>query len=385
MPIQPFFTNLQEVYIGQLNKKSQLIYWIILLILITTFASLPFIYFDISVKSSGIIRPSMERTEIKSMIPGIIDSIYFKEGQPVPKDSVIARLQNNDFKSKSILNYYELRQRRQYIHDLELLTSMGYISNGTLTNLQSPVYNQQITRFLYQKTEQETSLKKVKNELRIDSLLSAGNVIAPKEMFDKIVENEKLQAAYHAFKVAQITTWQQDLATYRLEYSQFEAQQKQLVEEKKKYEIKAPVSGIIQGIYSRYDGGFIQAGETLCIISPETNLIAECYVPTQDVGLLKKNQPVKFQIDAFDYNYFGIVTGRISRIDDDYTLIDNKPIFKVRCLLDKTQLHLKNGFTGHLKKGLTLQARFMVTRRSAWQLLFDKVNNWLNPASPVKN
>lgn len=385
MPIQPFFTNLPEVYINQLNKKSQLIYWIILLIIIVTLSSLPFIYFDISVKSSGIIRPSMERTEIKSMIPGIIDSIYFKEGQPVPKDSVIARLQNNDFKTKSILNNYELRQRRQYIHDLELLTSMGYISNGTLTNLQSPVYNQQITRFLYQKTEQETSLKKVKNELRIDSLLSAGNVIAPKEMFDKIVENEKLQAAYHAFKVAQITTWQQDLATYRLEYSQFEAQQKQLVEEKKKYEIKAPVSGIIQGIYSRYDGGFIQAGETLCIISPETNLIAECYVPTQDVGLLKKNQPVKFQIDAFDYNYFGIVTGRISSIDDDYTLIDNKPVFKVRCLLDKTQLHLKNGFTGHLKKGLTLQARFMVTRRSAWQLLFDKVNNWLNPASPVKN
>lgn len=385
MPIQPFFTNLPEVYINQLNKKSQLIYWIILLIIIVTLSSLPFIYFDISVKSSGIIRPSMERTEIKSMIPGIIDSIYFKEGQSVPKDSVIARLQNNDFKTKSILNNYELRQRRQYIHDLELLTSMGYISNGTLTNLQSPVYNQQITRFLYQKTEQETSLKKVKNELRIDSLLSAGNVIAPKEMFDKIVENEKLQAAYHAFKVAQITTWQQDLATYRLEYSQFEAQQKQLVEEKKKYEIKAPVSGIIQGINSRYDGGFIQAGETLCIISPETNLIAECYVPTQDVGLLKKNQPVRFQIDAFDYNYFGIVTGRISRIDDDYTLIDNKPVFKVRCLLDKTQLHLKNGFTGHLKKGLTLQSRFMVTRRSAWQLLFDKVNNWLNPASPVKN
>lgn len=103
------------------------------------------------------------------------------------------------------------------------------------------------------------------------------------------------------------------------------------------------------------------------------------------MGLLKNNQPVKFQVDAFDYNYFGIITGRIARIDDDYTLIENKPVFKVRCLLDETQLHLKNGFTGHLKKGLTLQARFMVTRRSAWQLLFDKVNNWLNPASPVKN
>ena len=50
-------------------------------------------------------------------------------------------------------------------------------------------------------------------------------VIAPKEMFDKIVENEKLQAAYHAFKIGQISSWEQDLAKYRLELSQFEAQQ----------------------------------------------------------------------------------------------------------------------------------------------------------------
>ena len=41
-------------------------------------------------------------------------------------------------------------------------------------------------------------------------------------------------------------------------------------------------------------------------------------------------------------------------------LIDNKPFFKVRCLLDKKQLHLNNGFTGDLKKGMTLQARFLV-------------------------
>ena len=327
----------------------------------------------------------MERTEIKSMQSGIIDSVFYKEGQLVAKDSVVARLQNNDFQSKSILNKYELTQRKQYIHDLQLLANAGDRINGIAASLQSPVYQQQITRFLYQKAEQETSLKKVKNELRIDSTLAAEKVIAPKEIFDKVVENDKLQAAYYAFRTDQVSTWQQDLAKYRLELSQFEAQQQQLTQGQKQYEIRAPISGVIQGINNRYDGGFIQVGETLCIIPPETNLVAECYVPTQDIGLLKKGQPAKFQIDAFDYNYFGIVTGKITNIDNDYTLTDNKPVFKVRCGLDSSQLHLKNGFTGHFKKGLTLQARFMVERRSAWQLLFDKVNDWLNPAAPVKN
>jgi len=31
------------------------------------------------------------------------------------------------------------------------------------------------------------------------------------------------------------------------------------------------------------------------------------------------------------------------------------------------------------KKGMTLQARFIVTKRSLWQLLYDKVDDWANP------
>ena len=48
-------------------------------------------------------------------------------------------------------------------------------------------------------------------------------------------------------------------------------------------------------------------------------------------------------------------------------------------MLDSQQLHLKNGFKGNLKKGMTLQARFVVARRSLWELLFDKVDDWVNP------
>ena len=128
----------------------------------------------------------------------------------------------------------------------------------------------------------------------------------------------------------------------------------------------------------------IQAGEVLAIISPQAELMAECYINTKDVGLLKENQQVLFQIDAFDYNYFGMLTGKLLTIDNDYTLLDNKLVFKVRCVLDNKQLNLKNGFTGELKKGMTVQARFVVTKRSLWQLLFDKIDDWVNPTAPAK-
>jgi HlyD family secretion protein len=260
---------------------------------------------------------------------------------------------------------------------------MGFLTNGTLGNLRSPVYKQQISRFIYQQVEQKTGLSKASHELDINIQLAADSVIAQKELFDKRLENAKLQAAYAAFKTEQIAVWQQELAKNNLELSQLLAQQKQQQEQTRLYEVKAPVSGIIQNIGTRYIGGTLTAGETLCIISPEVNLLAECYVSTKDAGLLKAGQEVRFQVDAFDYNYFGILTGKVIAIDNDFTVVEGKPVFKVRCLFDTEQMHLKNGYSGRLKKGLTFQSRFVVARRTLWQLLWDKADDWLNPSAPV--
>ena len=39
----------------------------------------------------------------------------------------------------------------------------------------------------------------------------------------------------------------------------------------------------------------------------------------------------------------------------------------------------KNGRTGRLKKGMTVSAHFMVTRRSLFDLLYQKMDDWANP------
>jgi HlyD family secretion protein len=143
--------------------------------------------------------------------------------------------------------------------------------------------------------------------------------------------------------------------------------------------IRAPVSGTIQGLAGRYSGGQVQAGEPLCYVSPEENIIGECLVSSRDIGLLHAGQPACFQVAAFDYHYFGTLTGRIIHIDNDYTSINNQVFFRLKCSFDSTQLHLKNGFTGRLQKGLEFQAGFIIGRRSIWQLLFDRIDDWLNP------
>nr|MCU0351488.1 HlyD family secretion protein [Flavobacterium sp.] len=310
------------------NNKPLNIFWLITLFLLSALLSLFFLKASISVKSIGLTRPLNERTEIKPPLSGIIENLLVKEGDTVRQGQLVATIKDNISSPKLLLNEFELSQRQGFIHDLELLLNT---EDYQKIQLQTPLYRQQLSRFSFQLSDQQAAIKKIAREQEINNTLIKDKVIAPKEHFDKEIEAERLNAAFEAFKNEQLANWQNDLQRYRLEVSQLIAQQQQIETDKRNHFLYAPVSGVVQNINTRYAGGFVSAGETLCIISPQSNLIGECYVSTRDVGLLKIGQQARFQIDAFDYNYFGILTGKIISIDNDFTLMDNKPLFKVRC------------------------------------------------------
>lgn len=368
----------------QRNKKYHILYFAIILCCVFIITSLPFIDIDITIKTMGITRPISERTEVKSIMTGIIDTIYFKEGNKVAKDAVILRLKDPNTKGKIILNNFEIKQREQFINDLIILTSATDLGSNIVDKLTAPLYKQQFAKFTHQKQDLYASLNKAKKELEINTPLAKEKIISVKEFYDIQINYQKLQSSYEAFIQEQLSNWQQDLVRCNIEFTQYKQTLSVVNADASYYSVKAPTSGIIQGINTRYQGGLLQANETLCTISPEGDLIGECYVPTRDIGLLKVGQSVRYQMEAFDYNYFGVLTGKVLMIDNDFTVINSLPVFKVRCSFDSTQLHLKNGFTGKLKKGLNFQARFIVARRSLWQLLYDKLDDWLNPNAPPK-
>ncbi len=382
--VNDFINDNRISYLSEIRRVNISIYWLVMLITIISISLLPVIKFDISVKSQGIVRPKDEKTELRSSVTSIIDSIYFKEGDTVRKGDIVIQLRKENIGIKKSMNNFEISQRDQFINDLRTLTQRGIFNNSIINTLQSPVYKQQTSRFILQLSELHAQLKKVKKELYMDSILSIDRTLAPKEMFDKEIEYEKLIANIKALQEQQLASWQSEFVRYQLEKNQFQSANSQLTLDADFYAIRAPINGIIQNFNKYYKGSIVQSGEILGIISPESDIVAECYINTRDIGLIKPNQQATFQIDAFDYNYFGILTGKILSIDNDYTIVDNKPVFKIRCLLDARQLHLKNGFSGVLKKGMTLQARFIVARRSFWQLLFDKIDDWINPSAPTK-
>nr|WP_294990639.1 biotin/lipoyl-binding protein [uncultured Sediminibacterium sp.] len=143
-------------------KKSKAIYLVTLTLVVSAIGSLPFIKTTISIKSTGIIRPQTERTDIKPSIGGILESILIKEGDFIQKGQLLAVIEDRTTTPKIILNHYEQKQRQDFIADLTKLTGKEIIEPSAL---QTPLYRLELSRFLAQFAEKEDDINKLKKEL----------------------------------------------------------------------------------------------------------------------------------------------------------------------------------------------------------------------------
>lgn len=366
-------------WLPRVRVRTQLIYTTVLVAVLLSLIALPFIKVDVSVKSAGIIRPVTEKNELRSLVAGTIAEVLVTEGQHVEKGQLILRLQEDISNSKLLQTSFELKQRETYVSDLSRLAGGG--GGG---GLQSALYQQQYSRFVSSLNEQQATMRKLESDLDMYKKLFADKVIAEKELRDKQYEYDKAKAAYSLAVQQQRSAWAEELSRYRLESNRLQADADQLEKQKEWNLIKAPVSGTLQEFNGKYAGGYIQVGEAIGIISPDSNLVAECLVSPKDIGYLRAGMPVKFQVDAFNYNEWGTVNGTVQSVDNDFTLVENQPVFKVKCAFAATELQTAGGVRGTLKKGMTLQARFILTQRSLFQLLYDRADDWVNPNTAGK-
>jgi HlyD family secretion protein len=371
--------NTSEAYLPKVSVRGQLIYTSVVFFVVFGLALLPFIKVDVSIRSSGILRTTLEKNELKTIVSGRITDINVKDNQNVQKGETLFELDTKATEAQLKLNQNQQVSQQTRIQDLERLLNLKNFDK--LISLNTPLYIQQYNQLYFTLLEKKSQLKKAIQDLDRASLLYKQRVIPQTEMEEKQFNFDKLQAEYKTLIATQQSQWSFDLNTLRISLLELESQTKQLQQEKSLYQIKAPEKGTFQLTVGKYVGSYLQAGEVLGVISPDSNLVAECYLSPRDIGLIKKGMKVKLQIDAFNYNEWGFINAQIIDIDNDYILMQENPVFRVKCQLETSKIQLKNGFEGLLKRGMTLQARFVVTQRTLFQLLYDNVDDWINPMS----
>lgn len=364
-------------YFPKIGVRGHIIYFTALLGIITLLTALPFIHLNISTQAPGTLRPLAEKTEIRPLVAGTITQLRAQENQTVRKGDTLLVLQSGAMQAQLALNAKQQAEKAAFIKDLEGLVRGPAAPAG---GLHTALYGQQAAQFYYQEQQLRGQLEKSARELATSERLYAGKVIARIELEDKTFAHRKLLDEARVLTETQRSHWQTDLNAHRAALAELQERQQQLGQERRLYVLTAPVAGTVQQLAGKYAGSYVQSGELLGAISPDGDLLAECYVSPKDIGLLRLGMPVRFQIDAFDYNQWGLIEGQITDIGRDVVLLnENQPVFKVRCHLSRPYLQLKNGYRGRLRKSMTVRARFLLTERSLWQLLFDKADDWLNP------
>lgn len=375
--MRTFSEHSSQVFLNSIAVRNHIIYISALTGLIAVVVALPLIHINLSTQAPGTLRPLAEKTEIRPLVAGTITRLPTKENQAVRRGDTLVVLQSGAMDAQQALNAKQQAEKVAFITDLKWLVRGVTVPKG---GLRTQLYGQQAAQFHFQQQQLRNQLQKSARDLATTQRLYAGKVIARIELEDKTFAHRKLLDEARVLAETQRSQWQTDLNTHRAALAELRGRQQQLRQERRLYALTAPVAGTVQQLAGKYAGSYVQAGELLGTISPDGNLLAECYVAPKDIGFMRVGMPVRFQIDAFDYNQWGMVEGQVTDVARDYVLLNEKqPVFKVRCRLNRSYLQLKSGYRGTLRKSMTVRARFQLAERSLWQLLFDKADDWLNP------
>ena len=374
--------NSIETYIYQHTTKSQVIYWVVLAAITATIIALPFVYVDISVQGGGVVRPVTEKTEIKAAITEYVDSVFVREGQQVRKGDVLLRFRTNNSDYK--INYQTNRIKDYEDH----LADLAYLAEGqTPSVFRSPVRQQEYSYFIRRKKELETTLAQAEKEYLRNKTLFEKKVISEEEYDKYYFQYKSQQNELASLQESQLSPWQTDRNTHRNQHNEMNTSLRQEEKEKDLYIVRSPVDGTIDQFSGIYRGSNIQAGQSLSVVSPDSTLCIEVYVTPRNIGFLYPGMPVNMQVESFNYNEWGTIPGKVKDISSDFlTDSEGNSFYKVKCSMERDYLTLRrNGKKGVLKKGMTVSAHFMITERSLFDLLYQKIDDWANPVQYNSN
>jgi len=359
------------------SPGTGILYYLVLSVVVASLAALFLIKIDVHVSAPGLIKPKDDHTLVTSTTSGFILPVKLAPNAAVNKGDTLFIVRSEALSVKQPALESRRRDLTAMLTDLKKLTT----GDPAQEKLGSAYYQQDVLYYLSRRDDADAKLKQAETAyLRAKKLFDAA--IIPQTEFEP-AELAYTQARLAAKNVRdyQGRQWQADLINYENELQEVEAQLRQIWIQDTEAVVCSPVTGTIQQVQTLFDGSFIQAGQQIAEISPDGELIAECYIPPRDIAFLHPGMTGRLQVSAYNYSEWGVLRASVMDVFDDVSVSPDgsQSFYKVYCSLSSDHLTLKNGFKGYIKKGMSVYANFTVTRRTAFQLLYDKLDNWLNP------
>lgn len=342
-----------------------------------------------TVNVSGYVDKSLGSPEIIAPIDGYIN-INKKEGDNVKEDDLIITIESKITSDNGLISENRKIENDAEIESAKIRSNAAIASGEAIRNAAQSRINASEQRLnsyqnqLYQAKEQTQ---------RVQSDLNRAYEIAKKGFISqRDLEIKETQLSVSIEKEEQIKS---EIAQIKGDIEEAKANSIQALSDAKiiassastdiarakqtslqnenidKILIKSPINGKI-ALLPIENGKRVKAGDSLAIITrPNDNNIAKLEIPAANLSNINIGQNVKISLDAYPYQTYGTINGKIISVTSAARTTDKGPVFDVKVTMPK---YIKAyGKKIELLPGLTVNARIETKKRTLLQWLFDPI------------
>lgn len=343
----------------------------------------------------GVIIPDKGVAIAVPTRPGVLTALMVSEGQKVEAGQAIARITSSETLASGV-QAPEQMARAINAQDVGLQSQSSALDVASMADrsrlsAQAKGLADELITMDRQLRLQQSLVRSARDELaktqeianrgfisRRDVLLREETLLARSQQL------EQLQQSRFS-KQAQLVEVQRSIAQSgaqnRVQRAGIETSRAQLLRMRvdtdtaKGYVVTAPASGTATAITVRVGQAVNAQSALLSIVPKGSRLRAELPVPATAIGFVSTGQEVRLSVDAFPYQQFGTIEGKVisvpsaavPRQNSDGTTI---PIYPVMVeIVDPTIIAF--GKRQSLISGMTLTARITTRKQTLWEWLFE--------------
>lgn len=371
-----YMSSLSQAALEKPTTKSQMIVWIILLVIIWLIYWASQAELDKIVRGEGKVVPSSQIQIIQNLEGGIVEEMFVRSGAKVKKGQILLKLDNTQFASsfgESELREGELNAKAERL-SAEAFNKAFKIKladdvDGKIKKIYKREFQlyqsrqkqfQTSDRILVEQIEQKKlelqdaysqqkqlsrSLELLRKEVSFMKPLVKQGVASQVDLLKlEREENEALSKLKGVqFSIPRIKSAITEARSKREEakeqfanqaneeLNQVLAEKEQLIQSKAalqdrvdRTDIKSPVNGTVKQMFVNTIGGVVQPGSDIVEIVPEDDsLVLETKILPADIGFIYPGLESKIKFTAYDFAIYGGLDGKVKQISAD-TITDEE-------------------------------------------------------------
>ncbi|HTL54231.1 MAG TPA: HlyD family efflux transporter periplasmic adaptor subunit [Candidatus Limnocylindrales bacterium] len=352
--------------------------WLVIVIFILLFLASVLVHIPETVRCSFVLVPENGADPIQSPLLALVQAVKVTEGQEVPAGTELFVLRSDEIRGWQT----QLRTSEEELRNLQNRTG----KMEEYYNAQIAIKKQEIQSAERDIIFREKHLATARDVLDRNEKLADQKLVSEIEMLEfrlAAAESEKdLNVAQR--RVEQLSLQQQELDNERArqradEQSELEKLKLRIDALKRQSEncagdmmsIRAPYRAAVISLAHRNAGGVVQHGAELCQLArAEGEPRARLLLDETGVPKLIPGQRVRLFFEAFPYQRYGTITGKLDWISPAAVTSPEGQRFTGRASLDQTVFRTR-GQERPLRVGMKGEARLVVGTRTLVEYAFE--------------